>query len=99
MDPEQNTGAPAQNTAPQKSSALWIGAAVLLLVVIAWFMLMKGTDEAMPDGSGAPVAGSTIGADAQETALSSQGTSDEVADIEADLNATDLNSLNEIDQI
>jgi hypothetical protein len=44
-----------------------------------------------------PVA--TSSEDAAAAALSTQGTSDSVADIEADLKATNLDSLDAIDQI
>ncbi|OGZ08197.1 MAG: hypothetical protein A3C93_00925 [Candidatus Lloydbacteria bacterium RIFCSPHIGHO2_02_FULL_54_17] len=104
MDPEQNTAGSGAEPAKQSPTLLIVGA-VVILVIVAWFMLMSSGSERTPVESGMEpgmmMDASTVpaGSDAETAALSTQGTSDEVADIEADLNATDLNSLNEVDQI
>ncbi|MDO8520982.1 MAG: hypothetical protein Q7S52_02605 [bacterium] len=109
MDQEQNTVpvAPAGDAAPKKSPTVLIVGAVIILVIVAWFVLMSGKVDAPTTGTpeapgvmmgegtgmGMPVPPGDMGMPP------AQGTSDEVSDIEADLNATDLNSLDEVDQI
>lgn len=89
-----------------KSPLMLIGGiiATLLIVAIGWYAMQDSTDvddehmpavtHDMPDGSTMPMDAASMPApDAATAALSAQGTSDDIADIDADLNATDLTSL------
>ena len=68
---------------------------MLAFAIIAggWYMLSGRDIQPALNETTAPTAATT---DAATTALSMQGTSDDVANIEADLDATDLSSLDEI---
>ncbi|OGZ08609.1 MAG: hypothetical protein A2942_00110 [Candidatus Lloydbacteria bacterium RIFCSPLOWO2_01_FULL_50_20] len=83
--------APAKN-----SSAVFLVGGIILIVILAflgWYFLKE-------QGETIPIEQSLNGeTDAATTALVQQGTSDELSDIETDLEATDLDSLNEIDQL
>lgn len=106
MDQNQQTPAPetpAQNPFPAinerketSTTAIW-GAVIVLVIVLlgAWFFMQdEPTMETMP-----PVTTETQNGDSAATgdptteALAQQGTSDEITDIEADLNATDLGAM------
>lgn len=113
MDQEQNTtqhdGFPSAS--PEKSNLsmfVGVGAFIIILVGLGWYVIQGGTmtgdllprETVTPDMTqqkNVPVA--TSSEDAAAAALSTQGTSDSVADIDADLQATNLDSLNAIDQI
>ncbi len=63
---------------------------VIIIAVIAFIMLRKGTSEMMP------VDNTTSGVQSNDevtTQLDTQSASDELDSIDADLNATDINSL------
>jgi predicted metalloprotease len=104
--------APSTSNSDGKNQRMLIGAgiAVLILVILGWYM-MQGSTPAAP-GIAQPIQEQKVAPDttsntntsvavpdAATVALSLQGTSDDVADIDADLKATDLTSLNDIDQI
>ncbi len=109
MDQDQNVtaGAPVVGEAPKKSPTMLIIGAVVILVIIAWFALMKGEVVAPTDNMEMTVPVGTMmegdmAAPSDAAAMgmpAAEGTSDEIGAIEADLNATDLNALNEVDQI
>lgn len=114
MEPEQNTQAP-ENTFPpaaeggNKNTLIIAGiAVVIILALFGWYLLQSINTEVaapvvlIPETPGtAQIAEQAPAdtADAATVALSTQGTSDELPAIEADLNATDLNSLNDINKI
>jgi sugar phosphate permease len=109
--PEATPSTPVMSDTHDKNQLMLIaaGIVVLILVILGWYM-MQGSTPA-PEGISQPigeqkVAPNTVSdtnaaaaPDAATVALSVQGTSDDVADIDADLKATDLTSLNDIDQI
>jgi hypothetical protein len=76
--------------------------AVVIFVLLAWYSMQGSTEviedhmtpTTMPLGGDMPMDAAAMPVpDDATAALSTQGTSDEVSDIDADLNATDLNSL------
>lgn len=114
MEQEQNS-APKEETFPsapttEKSNLsmfVGVGAFVIVLVGLGWYvtqgMNQVGISVIPPV---APIVDTTPTAvvattsqDAAATALSTQGTSDNAVDISADLKATDLNSLGDINKI
>lgn len=101
MDQEQNVaaGVPAGSGASKNSATMLIIGAVVILVIAAWLMLMRGEPQPLLDESQTPDTMMGNGASESSGAVPAQGNSDEIADIEADLNAADLNGLNEVDQI
>ena len=96
---------------PEKSSAGMVIGVIALVVVLAgigWFMVGQNGMGMMsapspvvatqPTNTGA-ASTTNITEDAAATALATQGSSDEIGAINADLKTTDLNSLNDIDKI
>lgn len=93
-----------ENTFPQASQAggsssilplLLAIVGLVVLAIAAWYFMrpsaMPGDMMPVPDLPPPTAETGTMPADPVVQALSTQGTSDEIADIEADLNATDLN--------
>jgi hypothetical protein len=75
-----------------------IGGIILLLTIIAAVYFWMGNDIGDPTPINASTPNPTRSVPQADTAvaeLSAQGTSDEIADIEADLSATNLDSLGE----
>lgn len=109
---EQNTTV-ATSERTMAASASFIAGSVLLIIALfvgGFYMMNAGvSDDAMPDAGIAntqPAVGSSdeIAATESETAaataaFTTQSSSDEMSSIEADLSATDMNSLGDIDQI
>ena len=97
MEQEQNT---STNTTPgggggEKNIMMLVvvAAAVIVLVLIAWFMMGQNNGTPVPtDATQSPVSLT----DPAAASLSTQSSSDELAAIDADLKATNLNSLNDI---
>ena len=92
------------STAHQVSKGVIVGTLVFAtILIVATYVALSDVRTPIQRGSSQPPvqlpATSTVDTDPAAAALSVQGTSDEVVDIEADLNATDFNSLEEIDQI
>ena len=106
MDQEQKT--PERTLA---TSVSFIASAVLLIIAIAiggFYILEKGKiDNAgmvNPQVAVTPADGGDVTSTIEETAvataaLATQGSSDELSSIESDLGATDLSSLEDIDQL
>ena len=98
---DQDNNKPAGNS----STIILIGGIILVavLAVLGWYMLQEqgGEGVALPstETSQTQTPLTTEESDVATEALSAQGTSDETTAIEADLNMTDLNSLNDINQI
>ena len=98
---DQDNNKPAGNS----STIILIGGIILVavLAVLGWYMLQGqgGAGVALPstETSQTQTPLTTEESDVATEALSAQGTSDETTAIEADLNMTDLNSLNDINQI
>lgn len=106
MDQEQNVAgsAPVGGAAPKKSPTMLIVGAVVILVLVAWFMLMSkkvGVPIELYDGPAITPGEGVVMPVPPNGVMTppAQGTSDELGAIEADLNATDLKSLDEVDQI
>ena len=108
MTPKDDAFPAAISTEKSNLSMLvGVGAFLIILASLGWYVLQGGM------GSGetvvqAPPSVNTVTSqtttsstttDAAAAALSTQGSSDEAADINADLKATDLNSLNDINKI
>ena len=90
-------------------------AVVIIVAGLGWYMLQSVSTEVPVESTPlSPLTTETSGAmmaattsldasastpDAATAALSTQGTSDELGAIDADLKATDLNSLSDINQI
>ena len=111
MEPEKTTtaGAPIMGAAGETKAGFNAMLIVVILTLIvlaaAGWVLMKDTgmpmDGDMPMMSGGTMPGGDmmIEQDPATEQMKVQGTSDEVTAIEADLNATNFDSLQEIDQI
>lgn len=115
MDQNQNIPptAPVQENSPfpktisgeNKSSLILVGACavVLALVLLGWYMMSRTqiVEEVIPMETAPEVtaANETAPAEAAVVAFETQGSSDEVAAIEADITATDFSSLNDTNQI
>lgn len=107
------TPTPSTSNAGAQTPLALIGAgiAVLILIILGWYMMHGSTPAAdsipqpIQEQNTAPSpidnthASATTAPDAATVALSTQGTSDEVTAIDADVQATDLTSLNDIDKI
>ena len=89
------------STAHQVSTGIIVGTLVFAtILIVATYVALSDVRTPIQRGLQPQLpATSTVDTDPAAAALSVQGTSDEVVDIEADLNATDFNSLDEIDQI
>lgn len=100
--PFQNSG-----RGENKSSLMLIGACavVLALVLLSWYMMKQAQMEErivpmMETGAEEQAtADKAASTDAAVAGFETQGSSDEVAAIEADIEATDFSSLNETEQI
>jgi len=68
-------------------------ALVALIVVGSLWVMNKGLIIPKPSPSPTPTPSPSAEIDEDTTALEEQGTSDEISDIEADLNATDLSDI------
>lgn len=73
----------------------------VVTTVAVWYYYARFTDEEIKLGANAPtLAAVALNTDPLTDALKQQGTSDEVGNIESDLNATNLNDLDrELDGI
>lgn len=97
--------------APEKSNLsmfVGVGAFIIVLVGLGWYVMQGGvmTGDMIQQPAVSPKAqtsnSSTMGTsseDAAAAALSTQGSSDDAAAIDADLKATDLNSFNDVNRI
>lgn len=76
--------------APQSNSKIWVVIAIIVVLLIAAFVLYyRG---ALQDERVVPMMG-TSGSVSAAAALRTQGTSDDISAIEADLRSTNLNNL------
>lgn len=92
--------APAANESKTGFNAMLIVVilAVVVLVAAGWVMT-RDTDMPMDDMMAPTSGGMMMEQDVTTEQMKVQGTSDEVTAIEADLNATNLDSLKDINQI
>jgi cytoskeletal protein RodZ len=105
--PDASTPFQKSDAGESESSLMLVGACavVLALVLLGWYM-MKQTQmevEVVPMMETTAVEQAPVdeaaSADAAVAAFETQGSSDEVAEIEADLESTDFSSLDDTDQI
>jgi hypothetical protein len=92
-----------------KPNALLIGGLlfIILIAILGWYLMQTPstpTPEVMPivetpAPAPAPTPAQNLNVDAAAAAFGAQSTSDEEGAIDQDLEATNLDSLNEIDQI
>jgi len=91
MDQNMNMGTPM----PEEKSSVGIIISIVVVVLVlafgAYYFLKQGL--APQETTGTP-ATTEASADATVTALSAQGTSTNIADIEMDLKATDIPNVN-----
>ena len=114
MDQEQNTTAKTDSLptaiSQEKSNLsmfVGVGAFLIILAGLGWYVVQGGEMKGnlFPDTPAAAAVNNqtastgTSSEDVAATALSTQGTSDSVADINADLKATNLDSLNDLNKI
>lgn len=115
MDPEKNMtpkddAFPSAVSSEKSNLSMFVGvgAFLIILVGLGWYVFqggMSGSDilsqaQVMQQNTNEQsTTTATSTEDAAVVTLSSQGTSDTVTDINADLKATDLNSLGDIDKI
>lgn len=102
--PEEETSAMPHDDKPEESSSgPLVGIAIIVIVLIAggiylWSTTFNQEEEAADQAPAVEFTNAET--DAIVNQLNSQGTSDEVADIEADLNLTDLENLDsELDDL
>lgn len=111
MEQEQNTS-PKEETFPSVSTTeksnlsmfVGVGAFIIVLTGLGWYAMQgmnQGNIGTLPPANPIvetipPVTIATTTEDSATTALSTQGTSDNAADINADLKATNLDSLGDI---
>jgi hypothetical protein len=97
-----DTGTTKQNDpfaaeVPNRMNVVFIGAALVLVALLGGILFfLDRADAPQPETTLPPVVtedGSFTGPDATVEALSQQSSSDEIADIEADLSATDLDAV------
>jgi cytoskeletal protein RodZ len=104
MDQDNNT---PTASAGNKSAVPLIGGIILIIVIalLGWYLMQGQGATTVPLPSSTTTAtpqvqqSASAETDAATAALSVQGTSDETTAIEADLNATNLNSLNDVSQL
>lgn len=100
----QNSPFPVSGDTGGKSPLMLVGGGiiVLILIILGWYMMQTGEQSGtLEQGQAAPTSlksdtGSApvnAAPDAETAALSTQGTSDDIVDIDADLKATNLESL------
>lgn len=98
MDQNQNNSAPVGTG----SIAPVVGGLVIVAILgaLVWYVMQGQKAENIPAIPQNAVPGYTVtGNGTMRTATPPQGNSDEIADIQADLDATDLNSLNEVNAL
>ncbi|OGZ06249.1 MAG: hypothetical protein A2845_00380 [Candidatus Lloydbacteria bacterium RIFCSPHIGHO2_01_FULL_49_22] len=73
---------------------------LIALLVGGWYIFMQQYDAGSPAATPSDTTGAaSTEVDTATAAFQVQGTSDEISAIDADLEATDLNSLNDINSI
>ena len=95
MEPTQQnqTGTPTGMPQEEKSVGALIGSIIVVAVIVIggiYFWMTRSGET--PSTETSPL-GQTVPPDQETAALLNQGTSDEISDIEKDLNATNLNNL------
>lgn len=94
MEPTQQnqTGTPAGMPQEEKSVGALIGSIIVVAVIVIGGIYFWMTRSGETPTATSPL-GQTVTPDQETAALLNQGTSDEISDIEKDLNATNLNNL------
>jgi hypothetical protein len=88
------------STAHQVSKGLIVGIIVFATIfIVAAYVALSDIGTPLLKDKQAPVQATSTTLDPAAAAFSVQGNSDEIGSIEADLNMTDFDSLQEIDQI
>ena len=106
--PEAETTFPGAPAAQKSPLAMIVGVAgfIIVLLGVGWYAMSSLTMQQLSGDlttttapSQTPPSATSTPEDAAATVLSTQGSSDDVAAIDADLKATDLDSLNDINKI
>ncbi len=104
--PETSTPFPQNGAGENKSSLMLVGACavVLALVLLSWYMMKQSQTEVMVPAmetttTEQTAANEAASADAAVKAMETQGSSDEITAIEADVTASDFSSLDNTSQI
>ena len=94
---QQNpTGTPGGTPQEEKSMGPLIGSVIIVAIIVIggiYFWMTRSAETPTPALPETAPLGQTTTPDQETAALLNQGTSDNTADIEKDLNATDLNNL------
>lgn len=94
---QQNpTGTPTQAPQEEKSMGALIGSVIVIAVIVIggiYFWMTRSGESTAPATTETPSLGQTVAPDQETAALLNQGTSNEVSDIEKDLNATNFDNL------
>ncbi|MDO8572843.1 MAG: hypothetical protein Q7S11_03715 [bacterium] len=98
MEPTQQnpTGTPAGTPQEEKSIGALIGSIIVIAVIVIggiYFWIIQSSEFTAPTTTEAPSLGQTVAPDQETAALLTQGTSNEVSDIEKDLDATNFDNL------
>lgn len=98
---DQDTNIPVPTGHHRTLGNIIAGLSLLIaLLVGGWFIFMQQNDAGSPAATPLDTTGTTsTEVDTATAAFQVQGTSDEISAIDADLQATDLNSLNDINRI
>lgn len=98
MEPTQQnqTGTPAEMPKEEKSMGALIGSIIVVAVIVIggiYFWMTRSSESTAPVTTETSPLGQTVTPDKEIAALQNQGTSDEISDIEKDLNATNFDNL------
>lgn len=93
---QNGMGTPAGMPQEEKSMGALVGSIIVIAVIViggVYFWMTRSGESTTPTPIETPPLGQTVTPDQETAALLNQGTSNEIPDIEKDLNATNLNNL------
>lgn len=92
QNPQNQTGMPGGTPQEEKSVGALIGSIIIIVIIVIGGIYFWATQEKMMPLD-TPTQMENMMGDQSTNMLLEQGTSDELSDIEKDLNATNLNNL------
>lgn len=92
QNPQNQTGMPGGAPQEEKSVGALIGSIIIIVIIVIGGIYFWATQEKMMP-SDAPTQTENMMEDQSTNMLREQGTSDELSDIETDINATNVNNL------